>query len=196
MNPVTPSGYQSVLRWTCKSTTEIASELQNKGHSISSRKVADLLHQLNYSLSNRKTKQGTTRVDRDTQFHYIHDQVQDFLARSEPVISVNIFKKEALETYEDDQQNLHFNNQLKNQLSDVIVYGNHHKVTNITWQRVSIDHDTVEFAVKSIAQWWLKMRQRSYLDATELLLIDGSSKVIIDARWLHGRLNFKSLSTS
>lgn len=30
MNPSTAEGYQSVLRWTCKSTAEIASELQAK----------------------------------------------------------------------------------------------------------------------------------------------------------------------
>ena len=170
MNPVMLRDSQSILYWTCKSTAEIASELQKKGYSISSRKVADLLHQLNYSLSNRKTKQGNTRVDRDTQFQYIHDQVQDFLNRAQPVISVDMIKKEVIEAYEDKEQDLRF----KNQSAEFIFYGNDKQMTDAAWRQVSIDNYTVEFGVKYIRQWWLDTGQRMYLDATELLLIDTS----------------------
>lgn len=68
--------------------------MQVKGHVISARKVASLLYQLGYSLqSNRKTKEGNSHPDRDTQFQHIHDQVQDFQNRCQPVISVDTKKK-------------------------------------------------------------------------------------------------------
>ena len=45
---------------------------------------------LGYSLqSHRKTKEGESHPDRDAQFQHIHDQVQDFQARGQPVISVD-----------------------------------------------------------------------------------------------------------
>lgn len=94
--------------------------------------------------------------------------MQDFLDRAQPVISVDMLKKEVIEACEHNEQDSHF----KNQPADVIFYGNHNKVTNATWQQVGIDRDTVELSVKSIRQWWLDMGQRIYLNATELLLIN------------------------
>ena len=50
---------ESLLRWTCKSTRRLAQELQRQGYIIGDRKVADLLHQLNYSLqANGKTRRA------------------------------------------------------------------------------------------------------------------------------------------
>src|SRR3989304_4474159 len=46
---------QSPLRWICKSTRAIARQLGRKKHPVSHAKVAQILHDLNYSLqSNRK----------------------------------------------------------------------------------------------------------------------------------------------
>ena len=41
---------QSPLRWTCKSVRHLASELTAQGYRIGRQKVADLLHELGYSL--------------------------------------------------------------------------------------------------------------------------------------------------
>lgn len=48
------------LRWICKSTRAIALQLRRQQHPISHVKVAQLLHEQNYSLqSNRKTEEGS-----------------------------------------------------------------------------------------------------------------------------------------
>src|SRR5258708_9619711 len=63
---------ESPLRWICKSTRVIAGELGRQEFPVSHAKVAQLLHDLNYSLqSNRKTEEGANHPDRDAQFRHI-----------------------------------------------------------------------------------------------------------------------------
>src|SRR3954465_8165625 len=49
-DPVTRGDPQSPLRWTCKSTAKLAAALREQGHTVSARKVAQLLHDLDYHL--------------------------------------------------------------------------------------------------------------------------------------------------
>ena len=56
---------ESPLRWVCKSTRTLARALTRRGHSVSHTTVAQLLHDLDYSLqSNRKTEEGRDHPDR------------------------------------------------------------------------------------------------------------------------------------
>jgi hypothetical protein len=74
---------QSPLRWICKSTRAIASQLSKKKHPVSHTKVAQILHDLNYSLqSNRKTEEGADHPDRDAQFRHINAAVTPMVASS------------------------------------------------------------------------------------------------------------------
>ena len=59
IDPVTRGDPESPLRWTCKSIRKLAEELERMGHATSHRMVAELLHELGYSLqANRKTSRG------------------------------------------------------------------------------------------------------------------------------------------
>ena len=59
IDPGTRGDPESPLKWVIKSTRTIAAELTKKKHPISHTKVAQLLHDLDYSLqSNRKTEEG------------------------------------------------------------------------------------------------------------------------------------------
>lgn len=70
VNPFTRGDPESPLRWTCKSVRKLADELKEMGHNTSHRMVAELLHEMGYSLqSNRKTREGKDHPDRDAQFH-------------------------------------------------------------------------------------------------------------------------------
>jgi len=51
VEPTTRGGPQPALRWTCKSTTRLAQELNRQGHPVSQRTVCDLLAQLHYSFA-------------------------------------------------------------------------------------------------------------------------------------------------
>ena len=79
-----------VLRWTSKSLRHLSKALHGQGHSVCPHVIADCLRELGYSLqANRKTREGSSHMDRDAQFHYINDQAKAFLAANEPVISVD-----------------------------------------------------------------------------------------------------------
>ena len=63
----------SALRWTLKSTYELAQDLQGQGFRASAELVRRLLHQMGYSLqAPAKQNEGTSHPDRDGQFGYIN----------------------------------------------------------------------------------------------------------------------------
>ncbi len=94
VDPVTRGDPESRLRWTSKSVRKLAEELNRVGHRTSHRMVAELLHELGYNLqANRKTLDGSSQADRDQQFQYINQQVNQLLAEHPPVISVDTKKR-------------------------------------------------------------------------------------------------------
>ena len=67
IDPTTRGDPMSPLRWTCKSTQELAHALTEQGHALSPRTVGRLLNAAGYSLQgNRKTKEGADHPDRAT----------------------------------------------------------------------------------------------------------------------------------
>lgn len=81
------------LRWSCKSTRQLAEDLNRRGHPVGHTVVAQLLHQADYSLrGNAEVLEGTQHPDRDAQFRFLSEQVKAFLAQEQPVISVDTKK--------------------------------------------------------------------------------------------------------
>src|SRR5512140_3551943 len=86
---------EAPLRWTCKSVRQLTAELRRMKHQVSHQVVADLLHELGYSLqANRKTQEGAGHPDRNAQFEHLNGKVKWSLGRRQPVISVDTKKKE------------------------------------------------------------------------------------------------------
>ena len=97
VEPSTLGDPQSPLRWTTKSTRNLATELTKQGHPVSPTTVRKLLRDLGYSLqANRKTREGKEHPDRDAQFRYINRRVKSQLQATQPSISVDTKKKEVL----------------------------------------------------------------------------------------------------
>jgi transposase len=180
VEPTTRGDPESPLRWTCKSTTRLAQELERAGHPISQRSVCTLLHAQQYSLqANRKTREGSTHPDRDAQFQYINASVKHFQRAKQPVLSVDTKKKELVGNFKTpgrewqpkgspEQVNLH--DFADPQLGKVIPYGVYDLAANAGWVNVGIAHDTAEFAVESIRRWWVHMGQARYPHAKKLLI--------------------------
>ena len=85
------------LRWTTKSTRTLAGELRGQGYQVSHVTVAELLHQMGYSLqAPAKENEGAAHPDRDGQFRHLGAQVEAHLAAGQPVISVDTKKKETV----------------------------------------------------------------------------------------------------
>ena len=87
VHPSTRGTPMSALRWTLKSTYELARDLQTQGYRASAELVRRLLHQMGYSLqAPAKQNEGTAHPDRDGQFRYINKLVAARLELGEPAI--------------------------------------------------------------------------------------------------------------
>ena len=178
--PLTRGDPQSALRWTCKSTNQLAQALTQQGHPISARAVAHLLNVAGYSLQgNRKTLEGSSHPDRNAQFEHINAKVDAFQQRGLPVISVDTKKKELVGPYKNAGREWQRKGQPEEvdthdfpdpELGKVIPYGVFDLSLNEGWVSVGIDHDTAQFAVQAIGRWWHKMGSKRYPSATALLI--------------------------
>lgn len=171
---------ESPLRWTCKSTRTIASQLSGKNHSVSHTKVAQMLHELGYSLQgNRKLEEGNDHPDRDAQFRHISGAVKKSLAQNLPVISVDTKKKELIGNYSNPgRQWLPAKQPTKVQGHDfpgpdvprAYPYGIYDIGRNTGFVNVGTDHDTGAFAVASIRGWWRNEGRWLYPEAETILI--------------------------
>jgi hypothetical protein len=95
VEPDTRGDPESPLRWTCKSTAQLAGVLTAAGHPVSDDTVGRLLKQQGYTLQRtHKTEEGAQHPDRDGQFRYVNEQARLHLAAGQPVVSVDTKKKE------------------------------------------------------------------------------------------------------
>ena len=171
---------ESPLRWTCRSVRNLQAELKNKGHAVSHQVVADLLHELEYSLqANRKTSEGASHPDRNAQFEYVNNKVKQYLSGKAPVISVDTKKKELIGDFKNtgkelrakgDPEKVRVHDFLIPELGRANPYGIYDIGLNTGWVSVGVDHDTAEFAVESIRRWWRSMGLQAYPRATSLLI--------------------------
>ena len=180
VEPTTRGDPESPLRWTCKSVRKLAQELRRKGHRTRHRRVAELLHELGYSLqANRKTKEGGRHPDRHAQFEYLNRKVKRYLSQRQPVISVDTKKREWVGDFKNggrelrpqgDPEKVRVHDFIIPELGRATPYGIYDLARNPGGVSVGVDHDTAAFAVESIRRWWRSMGQAAYLRATRLLI--------------------------
>lgn len=178
--PVTRGDPESPLRWTCKSTRQLADALAECGHAVGRTVVAELLHYLGYSLqANAKTIEGKQHPDRDAQFQYINRLTKRHLRRKLPAISVDTKKKELVGRYQNGGREWQPNGQAEpvqthdfpdRKVGKAIPYGVYDMGRNEGWVNVGCDHDTASFAVESIRRWWRCMGRKVYPQADRLLI--------------------------
>jgi hypothetical protein len=180
VSPDTRGDPMSPLRWTCKSTGQLARTLTEAGHPVSADVIGDLLHEAGYSLqSNLKTREGRQHPDRDLQFRYLNDQVRAFQDKGLPVVSVDAKKKELVGPFKNggrewqpkgrpEAVNVHdFVDPL---LGKAIPYGVYDVGRNTGWVNVGQDHDTATFAVESLRRWWRGDGALEYSQARQILI--------------------------
>ena len=183
VHPSTRGTPMSALRWTLKSTYELAGELQATGYRASAELVRRLLHQMGYSLqAPAKQNEGSAHPDRDGQFRYINDLTVKRLALGEPVISVDTKKKELIGNFsnrgrewqpagEPERVNVHdFADRALGEFAKAIPYGVYDLGNDEGWVSVGDVADTAEFAVESIRRWWKQMGKARFPEASTLMI--------------------------
>ncbi len=183
VHPDTRGNPMSVLRWTLKSTYELAGELAAQGYTASAELVRRLLHQMGYSLQGTaKQNEGAQHPDRNAQFEYLNAAVGERLAAGEPVISVDTKKKELIGGYANGGREWHpkgeptrvdvhdFPDRALGEFAKAIPYGVYDLASDEGWVNVGDTADTAEFAVESIRRWWNTLGRDRFGDATRLLI--------------------------
>ena len=180
VDPDTRGDPESPLRWTCKSTRQLADALGAQGFQVSDDTVGRLLKQQGYTLQRtQKTLEGAQHPDRDAQFRYLNEQAREHLAASQPVVSVDTKKKELVGRYanggrewrpvgEPEQVAVH--DFPDPEVGKAIPYGVYDLSANAGWVSVGTDHDTAAFAVATLRHWWEQTGRGAYPHAERLLI--------------------------
>lgn len=180
VDPDTRGDPMSPLRWTCKSTGQLALALTRGGHPVSAATVATMLHEAGYSLQgNAKTHEGNQHPDRDAQFRYLNEKATEFRDTGLPVVSVDAKKKELVGEFKNGGREWEPKGQpvevkvhdfLDKELGKAIPYGIYDIERNVGWVNVGQDHETAAFAVESLRRWWRGDGELVYSNAGELLI--------------------------
>ena len=183
VDPGTRGDPESPLRWTCKSTRQLARTLTAAGHPVSDRTTASLLHQAGYSLqANAKTTEGAQHPDRNGQFAHINDTVAGYLQAGDPVISVDTKKKELVGQTPGYKNNgrdwqprgepvrVGVHDFPDPSMPKAVPYGIYDLAANTGWVSVGCDGDTAAFAVETLRRWWHKVGQATYPKGRRLLV--------------------------
>ena len=173
-DPVTP------LRWTTKSTRDLAAELTAQGRKVSADTVGDLLRSEGFSLQgNVKTVEGKQHPDRDGQFRCISEQAKAHQGTADPVISVDTKKKELVGDFSNAGRQWRpkgspaaalVHDFPEDAVGKAVPYGIYDITANAGWVNVGTDHDTAAFAVESVRRWWKAAGHEEYPQARRLLI--------------------------
>ncbi len=128
---------------------------------------------------NAKEKEaGSQHPERDTQFEYIEQEKESFLAVGWPVISVDTKKKELIGNFKQagrswsqhpTEVNVHdFPSQAEGR---AVPYGIYDLSRNEGTVYVGTSADTSEFAVSAIAHWWEEQGRAASPQAPQLLIV-------------------------
>jgi hypothetical protein len=171
---------ESPLLWTARSHRNLLKALEDKGYEISRRTLVGLLGELGYSLQgNRKCLEGAQHPDRNAQFEHIQEQVRRQLDAKQPAISVDTKKRELVGNYKNagvelrpkgDPEEVKVHDFVDPKVGRATPYGVYDLANDEAWVSVGISHDTGEFAVETIRNWWAEMGSLAFPGATSLLI--------------------------
>ena len=165
VEPTTRGDPMRPLLWTSHSLVRLQRALKALRHNASTYVIRHILHEQGYSLqSNCKTREGGKNPDRNAQFEYINDRIQEHMASGNPVLSVDTKKKELVGNYKnnsrewrpkDAPEHVKFHDFIDPALGRAVPYGIYDVANNVGWVSVGNNHDTAAFAVNAIRRWWM-----------------------------------------
>jgi hypothetical protein len=165
--------------WTNLSRREISRRLREMGTPASRYVVRKLLKKSGMGQrSARKKKSMGAHPDRNAQFEKIAKLKTQYLANSEPVISIDTKKKELIGNFSRDGHTL---TQAPVETLDhdfpsasdgkLIPHGLYDLARNEGYMHLNTSSDTSEFCCDSVAHWWTQHGVKNYPHAQRLLLL-------------------------
>ena len=166
------------LKWMRKTSRSLARELTRQGFKVSHNTAARLATKLEYTLrGNRKRLSRSHDAGRDEQMRHLARVRNWFLGRKLPVISVDCKKKELIGLFRNPGRTLRratldvlatdFPSDAKGK---GIPYGIYDVGYNEGYLVLGVSHETAEFVVAAIRQWWLEVGRIRYKGCHQLLI--------------------------
>ena len=195
VEPETRGDPMNPLRWTCKSTRQLAAQLQRQHHGASSSTVRRLLQREGFSLQgNRKTQEGKDHPDRDAQFRHINARVKKVQRLGEPALSVDTKKKEVLGNLKNPGREWRRKKRPRKvkthdfpdkQKGKAVPYGIYDIHSNEAFVSVGISSDTAEFSVAALRRWhqWLGRKRYPHLQRLLVTADSGGSNGARNRLW-------------
>jgi hypothetical protein len=180
VEPHTRGDPMSPLRWTCKSTRQLAGQLRRQHHAVSPASVRRLLKREGFSLQgNRKTEEGKNHPDRDAQFRHINARVKKVQRLGQPALSVDTKKKEVLGNLKNPGREWRRKRRPRKvkthdfpdkQKGKAVPYGVYDIHSNEAFVSVGISSDTAEFSVAALRRWHRLLGRKRYPQLQRLLV--------------------------
>ncbi len=172
------------LRWTRKTTRNIARELGQVGLRVGATTVGRLLKALGFSLRvNRKTLESGSqhpppRRVRNRQFQYIQSQREAFATCGHPVVSIDTKKKELVGNFKNPgvawaraARPVKDHDFRSDADGLAIPFGIYDPRANHGFVVVGTSHETPAFAVDALGLWWRECGRARYPQAPALLVL-------------------------
>ena len=173
---------EKIIHWTTFCLMDIRDILRDEYNiKVSHTVVAGTLEKLGYSkqMNQKMLQVGKPHPDRNAQFEYINATSKEYIKAGIPVISIDCKKKENIGNFKNPGQeyrpvkeprNVLDHDFLIKKLGSVAPYGIYDIDKNYGFINLGTSHDTAEFAVNSIMQWWLHIGKETYPDAKRLYI--------------------------
>lgn len=166
--------------WTDLRPWQIAKRLEARYELVVSKTVVrKLLKKHNYRRRKAQKKQTMKEVpDRNEQFEKIAQLRADYEASDNPIISMDVKKKEYLGNFYRDGQ-LYTLTELQTYDHDftsaaegvIIPHGIYDLKQNIGYLNLGLSHDTSQFACDCLRNWWYHQGQIIYPKTTSILIL-------------------------
>jgi hypothetical protein len=170
-----PMGRQ---KWVRSSIRNLSKKLKEQGHQAGHGTVARLLRKMGYSLQvNKKKQAGAQHPERDEQFRYIAALKAQFLREGLSVISIDTKKKELIGNYRREGKSwrrkpIETDSYFAGYAKCVAVpFGIYDVAQNVGYVTVGISHNTAEFAVNCLVNWWRLHGRSTYAHADRVLIL-------------------------
>lgn len=166
------------VKWTRKTLRKLSRQLKRRGYRVGPDTVRHLLRQRQYALrANRKRLTKHHDPDRERQMKYVARQRRAYPQAGFPVISVDAKQRELIGNFKNPGQTWRMTPLMVSE-SDypseaegvAIPYGIYDLTRNEGFVVVGTSHQTPQFAVAAIRQWWRKVGQHAYAGQRHLLI--------------------------
>jgi hypothetical protein len=182
----------SGVKWTRKTTRNLAKEPERKGYAVGHSTIPRLARKLKYTLrSNQKRLSRKQDKRRDEQMRHLLRIRKRFLKRKWPVLSLDCKKKELIGPFRNTGRTWRkqpiavletdFPSDAKGK---AVPYGIYDVRMNEGYMVVGVSHETAAFVCRALERWWLEIGQTRYPGCHPLLLQVDSGGANASDSWL------------